>query len=136
MTVYSFAEIDEWINKVEKRKTVVAQQATNDLFQRATRTSAGITRGGRVKAGYIPRDTGFLAASSVTSLNGTTSLSGENAHVFVIGNMKAGDQARIGWTAPYARKLHYAGWLWVDDAAQHWQSIVTTAARKARAAVR
>ena len=132
-TVYKFADLGKCVNKVERRKEAVTRQATNDLFVRASRTAPGVMRGGHVVAGYVPRHKGFLAASAVSSLNGSTSLSGENAYVLTVAQMKAGDTAFLGWTAAYARRLHYDGWLWVDSAANDWQSIVAAAAARAKA---
>ncbi|MBM2293748.1 hypothetical protein JQX09_17605 [Sulfitobacter pseudonitzschiae] len=131
MTVYKVAELAKWAKKAERRQDYVVAQSTNNLFDRGSRTAPGVTRGGVVKPGFIPRDLGFLAASQVSSLNGSTALSGENSYVFAIANMKAGDRAQLGWTAPYARRLHYAGWLWVDSAANDWQAIVADVVREA-----
>jgi hypothetical protein len=113
---------------------VVAKQATNDLILQASRVAPGTIRGGSIRPGFIPRDTGFLAASLVSSLNGSTAIQGETSWRFTVAGMKAGDTALFGWTAEYARVQHYKGWLWVDMAANQWPKIVKEAVAKAKLA--
>lgn len=132
MTTYTLANLDEWAAKSARRADIVVAQSTNDLIEMASRTAPGVMRGGKVIPGYIPRDTGFLAASMVSSLNGSTTLAGKDSHIFVVANMKAGDRATFGWTAAYARRLHYNGWLWVDSAVPHWSSIVADVIERAK----
>lgn len=136
MTDYTFATLDKWADKVMRRADYIVAQSTNDAVVMASRTSAGKMRGGSIRPGYVPRDTGFLAASFVSSLNGSTALTGPTSHVLVVANMKAGDIAQFGWTAVYARAMHYAGWLWVDVMANEWQRIVTENIVKAKAVIR
>lgn len=120
MATQSFTSAtSQWVLKTEKRKTAVTRQFTNNIIKRASRTAAGKTRGGTVKKGFIPRDLGTLAASVMSTLTGSTVLTGvgTSSYSLVVGGMKAGDVATFLWTAPYARRLHYeAGWMWVDDA--------------------
>lgn len=139
------AQVDDWISQTRKRKDVVVRQSTNDVIVMASRTAAGVTRGGTVKKGFVPRDTGALAASLVSSLHGGSMQGGEDSHKFVIAGMRAGDTATFGWTAPYARALHYGyttstgkqvgGWLWIDVAAAEWPSIVARNIAKAKARI-
>lgn len=136
MTKYSFAELPRWATKVERIADAIVKQATNDLIVRASRTAPGTSRGGTIRPGFVPRDTGFLAASLQSSLNGSTALTGETSYLFVVGRMEAGDVADFGWTAEYARAVHYRGWLWVDDAAHAWPGIVAAAVTKAQSMVR
>lgn len=133
-TKYKMADVrSKWVTKVKKRKIAVMRQSANDLFEQASRTKPGRSRGGLIVAGYVPVKDGFLAASAVSGLNGSTSLTGDNAYVMTVARMKEGDKVMLGWTAKYARRLHYDGWLWVDSAANNWQSIVKAAVAKARA---
>lgn len=125
MVVYKSADLGPFVRKIEQRKTAIVKQSTNNVFQRASRTRAGTSRGGTVVAGYVPRADGFLAASAVSSLNGSTAISGEDAYILTIARMKQGDVAILGWTAAYARAQHYKGWLWMDEAANAWQDIVS-----------
>lgn len=144
MTRSFTAQIDAWARKTEARMTHVLRQSAEDVIERASRAKPGVTRGGRVEKGVVPVDTGALAASLLSSLRGSTALSqSAGDYALVVGAMQAGDVASFVWTAPYARALHYGyttsrgtrvgGWLWVDDAAAQWQSIV--AANVARAKV-
>ena len=145
------SEVSEWVTKTQKRMNVVTAQATNDVMKQASRTMSGVTRGGTLTKGYVPRDLGTLTNSLVSSLYGSTSITqGEGDFSLVVGSMKAGDVAKFTWTAPYARRMHYgfrgtdslgrtynqAGWFWVTEAAAQWQSIVAAAVARAKAQVR
>lgn len=132
MTEYTFAELDQWVRKTQRRMDIVVKQSAHDAFRMASRTATGVTRGGSVQPGFVPRDTGFLAAGAVSSLNGSTSLSGADAYVLTTGGMKAGDEVMMGWTAEYARKVHYDGWMWVDVTANAWPKIVERAIQRAK----
>lgn len=134
MARYSAANIDAWTRASKKRMDVVAKQATNDLVVLASRTAPSTVRGGSIRPGYVPRDTGFLAGSLVSSLNGSTALKGEDQWRLVVVGMEAGDTALFGWTAEYARVQHYKGWLWVDVAANQWRRLVREAVAKAKLA--
>jgi len=145
VTKYSFANLDKWADKSERRMDYVVRQATNDLL-RGINIAPGINRGGSRKKGTIPRDLGPLAASLQSTLLGTSALSGptgENSYVGVIGRMKAGDKARFAWggaVAPYAPDVHYGangvmGTFWIPEAAKKWNSYVRGAVAKGRAVV-
>lgn len=132
------AQVDAWVLQTTKRMNAVARQSTNDLIKRASRVASGKTRGGSLKVGYVPRDIGTLAGSLLSTLSGSTILTqrGENSYQAVISNMEGGDTATFAWTAPYARRLHYeGGWMWVDEAAEHWESIVAANVARAKARV-
>lgn len=136
MTQTFSAQIDAWVLKTERRQQLVLQQSTNDIILRASRTSAGVTRGGVVRKGFIPRDLGGLAASLVSTLSGSTILTGvgEDSYSLIVAQMTSGDTATFTWTAPYARRLHYEnGWMWVDEAAQRWVPTVRSNVAKAKA---
>ena len=143
MTTFSFADLDQWAAKTERRMTAVARQATNDMLNDIDIVT-GISRGGTFQRGTIPRDLGALAGSLQSTLNGSTSLSGtgETSWVGVIGEMQAGDVAQFSWggdNAPYARAIHYGfdsypGTFFRDDAAAKWSTqYVPAAVIKARA---
>ena len=139
MTETFTAEVDAWVRKTEQRMKFVTRESTKRLIQRASRTAPGKMRGGEVKVGFVPRDTGFLAASLMSTLFGSTILTriGEDSYSFVVAGMEAGDVATFIWTAAYARRVHYeGGWLWVDDAAANWQPTVRQVSIEARARVR
>lgn len=134
MVNYKAADIGKWATKTKERMDIVTKQATNDLVKQASRTAPSTIRGGTIMPGFVPRDTGFLAASLTSSLNGGTAISGVDSYRFVTVNMEAGDTAVFGWTAEYARVQHYKGWLWVSIAANNWRQIVKEAVAKAKLA--
>lgn len=143
VTNYTFATLDRWAAKTEKRAEAVLKQATNDTIVQASRTATGVSRGGRVRRGYVPRRDGILAGSLVSELHGGTSLSsrGENSYTMVVAGLDPGDTAEFYWTADYAPHLHYgtrrmAGWFWVDEAVQNWQRNVMRASARAKVQVR
>jgi len=135
VTEFSIAHLDKWTLKTRKRINVVVKQATNDVIAMASRTAPGTSRGGTIMPGYVPRDTGVLASSLVSSLNGSTALKGPDSYKMIVANMEGGDTAEFWWTAEYARAVHYRGWMWVDVAANRWPSIVRDAIRRAKAQV-
>lgn len=139
MARFTFANLDQWARQTKKRLDAVVSQSTNDVILQASRTAAGKTRGGNVQRGFVPRDTGALAASLQSRLQGSSSISQVGGdYSLVVGSMEAGDVASFVWTAPYARVMHYgkagrSGWFWVDEAANNWQQIVSGNVQKARA---
>ncbi len=135
MATYSWAQLPDWSLKTQKRLDVVVKQSTHDVIALASQTAPAKARGGSVQPGFVPRDSGFLAASLQSSLNGSTALTGEGSYVMAVAGMKAGDVAEFGWTAVYARAVHYRGWLWVDHAANQWQAIVADVVKRAMAQV-
>lgn len=145
MTKYSFAQLDRWVAKTQRRTSAVLKQATNDML-RDVEIVPGISRGGSRKRGTIPRDLGALANSLQSSLQGTTSLSqsGQQSYVMVAGAFEGGDVATFTWgggAAPHARAVHYGargvpGTFWVDVAAGKWPGYVRSATTRAKAAIR
>jgi len=139
VTKYTLATLDRWAAKTAKRANLVVKQATNDVIVRASKTAVGTSRGGNVRRGFVPRKDGILAGSLISELHGSTALSakGEDSHRLVVAGMEAGDVARFGWTAPYARAKHDGtrnspGWFWIDEAATHWPQAVADAVQRAK----
>jgi hypothetical protein len=130
MARYSAADAGRWANVTNERLDLVVKQAANDLMVRASKTAPSTIRGGSIQPGFVPRDTGFLAASLVSSLQGGAPVEGTDSWRFVVAGMEAGDLAVFGWSAKYARVQHYKGWLWRDMAANDWQRIVREAAAR------
>lgn len=137
----SFAQLDQWAAATQRRLDIVVKQSVNDLLK-GIEVAPGIARGGSRQRGTVPRDTGALAASLQSSLNGSTALgSGSASYTFVVGSIKAGDTARFSWgggAAPYARAVHFGangvpGTHWIDVAAGKWPQIVAGAVAKAKA---
>lgn len=139
MARFKFAELGKWAEKEKRLRDAIVAQATNDMITGASRTATGVTRGGSVKKGFIPRDLGPLAASLISTLYGSTSITqGEGEFSLVVGSMRSGDRAVFSWTAPYAKAKNYgykgqAGWHWIEVAKNNWPATFAAAAAKARA---
>ena len=137
------ASVGAWVQKTEKRMTVVTKQSASDLLA-GIKIAPGITRGGSRTKGTIPRDLGALARSLQSSLYGSTSMTGEKSYTLVVGAMKAGSVATFTWggaVAPYAAAVHYGargvpGTFWVPEAASKWQGYVDAAVAREKAKVR
>lgn len=144
MTKYTFAQLDQWAAKVERRQTAILKQATNDLLVNI-KIAPGIIRSGSRQRGTIPKDLGGLAGSLQSTIYGSTALNGtgEDSYVLAVGALQAGDRARFAWggtLAPYARPAHYGakgvpGTFWRDDAAAKWQGYVKAATARAKAMI-
>jgi hypothetical protein len=142
LTVFSYADIDDWVSKVDAVMDAVISQATADSLA-AVEVKGGITRTGSRVRGAIPIDLGTLAASLQSTLYGSSSLtaSGEESYALVAGSMRAGDAATFAWggtAAPYAQAVHYGsngltGTFWIDDMAVRWPAIVKEAVAKVKA---
>lgn len=141
MTRYTFAELGEWASKQGRVMDAVVKQSTNDAIVQASKTATGVTRGGSLQRGYVPRDTGVLAASLVSTLHGSTAITqGGGDFALVVGGMESGSLATFTWTAPYAAAMHYGsngrqGWHWVTELTNDWQSIVAKNVARAKATV-
>lgn len=135
MAKYTLGTLDEWAKKCERRLEAVVKQTTNNAVVKHTQTAPGKTRGGSVIPGRIPKDTGFLAASQMSTLNGSTMGEGEDSYVIAIVSFEIGDTIGLGWTAEYARKLHYDGWLWVDTLVSDWNNEAERVIRQVRETV-
>jgi hypothetical protein len=151
MTTYSYADIEDWVSKVDAVMDAVISQATADSIA-AVKIVPGISREGQPLRGQIPRDLGALAGSLQSTLYGSTSMTGtgEESYALVAGEMRAGDAAVFGWggeAAPYAARIHYGfngtdelgrtynttGLFWIDDMAVRWPAIVKEAVAKVKA---
>ena len=142
MTTFKIADMPDWASKQTRVMDAIVKQSANDTIVQASKTATGVTRGGTLQRGYVPRDTGALAASLVSTLSGSTVLSqGNGAFNLVVGSMASGDVATFTWTAPYARRMHYGdgmrqGWHWVTEVVNDWPAIVAANIARARAVVR
>lgn len=150
MTRYTFAELGEWASKQGRVMDAIVKQSTNDAIVQASKTATGVTRGGSLQRGYVPKDTGVLAASLVSTLHGSTAITqGNGDFALVVGSMGVGGLATFTWTADYAKRLHYGfqgkdkagrsynqdGWHWVTELTNDWQSIVAKNVARAKATV-
>jgi len=135
MTKYTFATLDQWTKKTEKRIDAVMKDATQSVVAVAQQTKA--------KGGRMPVDTGNLRNSLQSSIAGGASGEGKESYIMVAGNMKGGDLATFTWgndDVPYARPVNNGnrgrpGAHFVEGAVDQWPAIVRASIVKAKARV-
>lgn len=124
------AEIKAYVDKTKAGMRDVMRESIQDVLDIA---QTPVAKGGR-----MPVDTGNLRNSLVSGLNGSFGASGADGYVLTLAGMELGDEARFGWTAPYAlrmelgftgmdslgRKYQQGGRHFVGTAAAQWPSIV------------
>ena len=129
---YTFATLDQWTKKPEKRIDAVLKDATQSVIAVAQQTKA--------KGGRMPVDTGNLRNSLQSSIAGGASGEGKESYIMVAGNMKGGDVATFTWTAEYAAAVNNGnrgrpGAHFVEGAVDQWPAIVRASIAKAKAKV-
>ena len=132
MVRYTFAQLDQWTKKTERRIDAVLKDATQSVIAVAQQTKA--------KGGRMPVDTGNLRNSLQSSVAGGASGEGKESYIMVAGNMKGGDLATFTWTAEYAAAVNNGnrgrpGAHFVEGAVDQWPAIVRASIRKAKVAV-
>jgi len=132
MVKYTFATLDQWTKKTEKRIDAVLKDATQSVVAVAQQTKA--------KGGRMPVDTGNLRNSLRSSITGGAMGEGASSYILVAGNMKGGDLATFTWTAEYARPVNNGrngrpGAHFVEGAVDEWPAIVRASIAKAKARV-
>ena len=141
MARYTFATLDQWTKKTEKRIDAVLKDATQSVVAVAQQTKA--------KGGRMPVDTGNLRNSLQSSIAGGASGEGKSSHILVAPLMEAGDVATFTWTADYARRVNdgfvgddklgrtysQVGAHFVEGAVDQWPAIVRASIAKAKARV-
>jgi len=132
MVKYTFATLDQWVLKTEKRIDAVLKDATQSVVAVAQQTKA--------KGGRMPVDTGNLRNSLQSSVAGGASGEGKESYIMVAGNMKGGDVATFTWTAEYAAAVNNGnrgrpGAHFVEGAVDQWPAIVRASIAKAKARV-
>ncbi len=121
------AQIASWSEKAKRNTELVIKKSAQDLFEDAQTPRA---KGGRMRV-----DTGELRNSFIAGLNGTSGLTGPDAYILAIANLKLGGVLFGGWTAPHARPREFGASgqqpdFFMRGAAQKWQSIVAENAAK------
>jgi len=132
MVKYTFATLDQWTKKTEKRIDAVLKDATQSVVAVAQQTKA--------KGGRMPVDTGNLRNSLQSSVAGGASGEGKESYIMVAAGMKGGDVATFTWTAEYAAAVNNGnrgrpGAHFVEGAVDQWPAIVRASIRKAKVAV-
>ena len=120
------ADTEAFVGKTKDQMLRVAKQSIQDTVRIAQTTGA--------QGGNMPVDTGFLRNSLVTELRGARVGTGADSYILGIAGLRLGDAFQVGWSAEYAIARHYLvnsnGGLFRDLAAQQWQRIVASNARK------
>ena len=132
MARYTFATLDQWTKKTEKRIDAVLKDATQTTIAIAQQTKA--------KGGRMPVDTGNLRNSLQSSVAGGASGEGKESYIMVAAGMKGGDLATFTWTAEYAAAVNNGnrgrpGAHFVEGAVDQWPAIVRASIAKAKARV-
>jgi hypothetical protein len=141
MARYTFAQLDQWTKKTEKRIDAVLKDATQSVIAVAQQTKA--------KGGRMPVDTGNLRNSLQSSVAGGAMGEGASSYILVAAGMKGGDLATFTWTAEYARRVNngftgadslgrnysQVGAHFVEGAVDQWPAIVRASIAKAKARV-
>ena len=141
MVDYTFATLDQWTKKEQRRTDAVLKDATQSVI--------AVAQVSREKGGRMPVITNNLRNSLQSSIAGGASGEGESSHILVAPLMKGGDLATFTWTAEYARRVNngftgadslgrnysQAGAHFVEGAVDQWPAIVRASIAKAKAAV-
>ena len=132
MVRYTFATLDQWTKKTEKRIDAVLKDATQSVIAVAQQTKA--------KGGRMPVDTGNLRNSLQSSVAGGAMGEGASSYIMVAAGMKGGDLATFTWTAEYAAAVNNGnrgrpGAHFVEGAVDQWPAIVRASIAKAKARV-
>ena len=141
MAKYTWATLDQWTIKTQRRIDAVLKDATQTTIAIAQKTKA--------KGGRMPVITNTLRDSLESSIAGGASSEGESSHILVAPLMEGGDLATFTWTAKYARRVNdgfvgddklgrnysQVGAHFVEGAVDQWPAIVRASIAKAKARV-
>jgi len=133
MARYTFATLDQWTKKTERRIDAVLKDATQSVV--------AVAQVSRDKGGRMPVITNNLRDSLQSSIAGGAFAEGEASHILVAPQMKGGDVATFTWTAEYAAAVNNGnrgrpGAHFVEGAVDQWPAIVRASIAKAKARVR
>ena len=133
MAKYTFATLDQWTLKTEKRIDAVLKDSTQTVIRTAQKTKA--------KGGRMPVITNNLRDSLESSIAGGAKGDGEESYILVAGNMEGGDLATFVWRAEYSAAVNNGrdgrpGAHFVEGAVDQWTAIVRASTAKAKARVR
>ena len=128
----TFAQLDQWTKKTERRIDAVLKDATQTVIS--------VAQTPKSKGGKLPVDTGNLRNSLQSSVAGGAMGEGASSYILVAGNMKGGDVATFTWTAEYAAAVNNGnrgrpGAHFVEGAVDQWPAIVRASIAKAKARV-
>lgn len=114
MATFKFANLDEWTRQTEARMLAVVKQSIQDV--------AEVAQTPKAQGGNMPVDTGTLRNSFMSSLNGSTYLTGPESYVMVLGGLNIGNVATFGWgglASDYALRQNY-GFIGQDSLGRNY----------------
>ena len=94
----TFAQLDQWTKKTERRIDAVLKDATQTVIS--------VAQTPKSKGGRLPVDTGNLRNSLQSSVAGGASGEGKESYIMVAAGMNGGDLATFTWTAEYAAAVN------------------------------
>ena len=132
MVKYTFATLDQWTKKTEKRIDAVLKDATQSVI--------AVAQTSKEHGGRMPVITNNLRNSLQSSIAGGASGEGQKSHIMVAATMNGGDVATFTWTAEYAAAVNNGnrgrpGAHFVEGAVDQWPAIVRASIAKAKARV-
>ena len=132
MAKYTWATLDAWTLKTQRRIDAVLKDSTQTVIRTAQKTKA--------KGGRMPVITNKLRGSLVSTIAGGASAVGEESYIMAAAGMTGGDVAYFTWTAEYAAAVNNGnrgrpGAHFVEGAVDQWPAIVRASIAKAKAAV-
>ena len=132
MARYTFATLDQWTKKTERRIDAVLKDATQ--------TVVSVAQTPKAKGGRLPVDTGNLRNSLQSSIAGGASGQGAESYIMASAGMKGGNVATFTWTAEYSAAVNNGrngrpGAHFVEGAVDQWPAIVRASIAKAKARV-
>ena len=133
MVKYTWATLDQWTKKTERRIDAVLKDATQSVV--------AVAQVSRDKGGRMPVITNTRRGSLQSSIAGGAFAEGEASHILVAPQMKGGVVATFTWTAEYAAAVNNGnrgrpGAHFVEGAVDQWTAIVRASTAKAKARVR
>jgi len=128
----TFAQLDQWTKKTERRIDAVLKDATQTVIS--------VAQTPKSKGGRLPVDSGNLRNSLQSSVAGGAMGEGASSYILVAAGMKGGDLATFTWTAEYAAAVNNGnrgrpGAHFVEGAVDQWPAIVRASIAKAKARV-
>jgi hypothetical protein len=122
------ADVGAFVAMAKERMLAVAKESLQEVIRDAQTPVA--------QGGNMPVDWGTLRNSLVVELRGAEVGKGADSYILGLSTFQLGDPFQVAWTASYAIPRHYTvgvgqgGGMWRDLAAQKWQGIVQSNARK------
>ncbi|MEM7778195.1 MAG: HK97 gp10 family phage protein [Pseudomonadota bacterium] len=151
MTQSFTAQVRAWSEKAKRNAGLVIADAAQEVFKDMSQRQPGVKEtGGTFEIGKVPvGDSGLLANSMLTTLNGAAVGSGPEAYVAGLAGFELGDTIIHAFTQEYAMRIEYGfqgtdslgrsydqqGRFMVREAingAGGWQSRIDTSAAKFR----